>query len=377
MLRQNVNINSYPTKLEPLPAQKTIALGDLHGNTLRLLHQLVRESAVAMQKDDYDKFSDIYSNRPLTTSRRDIDAVLNKITLNKVIILLLGDEVCDRGASDLLSLLLFDRLGDQIEFLASNHWLEFFKQHIFLGINNASIHPEFRFIGDITEFGGSFYGLRTAIANGCIQENEVNDLINRYFNKIKLLSYNITSDGIEIFSHAPVTPETIQFMATILYVKYYDDSPQELAETIDQLNIAFRKRIKNKDNLSEFVRVNNALDRFLWGRYQNIYVFAFNNFKVVNIHGHVGEGVNCYAKLGLWSYLNIDTNLAKSPKTPEGKYYSHLSNAPSLRDILLQEQERQTAAQKETTADPKNERRKSIAGYLGKSITASALQSEE
>lgn len=160
--KRSVNIKEYPSTLQSPSDEMT--LGDLHGNALRLLHFLVSRGIVQISQEDYERFVNIYyeqSNAKIWEECERIEqeatdrikgftalfhylekqanhfnfsnimqffSILDNITVidHSRLIRLIGDELADRGSSDLYTLLLLNKLckGETrvpLEILFSNH----------------------------------------------------------------------------------------------------------------------------------------------------------------------------------------------------------------------------------------------------------------
>lgn len=158
---------------------------------------------------------------------------------------LIGDELADRGSSDIFTLILYDFLKSQnikVTTLLSNHGLEFlsFYQHL-----KTQDNLSYTFAIDPTQTY-SLNGLILLLKNNIVQKNEVLELIEQsYLPTVKVIDYTFTEDGIRLFTHAPIKFAAIKYMAENLKIKYNDSTPQKLAETIDKINNKFQTKLRD------------------------------------------------------------------------------------------------------------------------------------
>jgi hypothetical protein len=109
-----------------------ITVGDLHANPIKLVYSLLRHGVVTLDAKNYTALTELYeAAKPLTAEQlvayRKILAAMHLHPEAKGRILLIGDELADRGQNDLLMLLLFERMRAvdiNYEILLSNHGAE-------------------------------------------------------------------------------------------------------------------------------------------------------------------------------------------------------------------------------------------------------------
>lgn len=154
---------------------------------------------------------------------------------------LIGDELADRGCNDwfTLEILKFLKANDApVTILLSNHGGQFVQDYEKSG---PAIVPRF------TD-KPSLYGLKYMLNAGFLKQTELDDLIgNTYKPMLKLLDYELTEDGIQIFTHAPIVFDYIKYVATQLHVVYNDATAVELATTIDKINTQFQQYVQNNE----------------------------------------------------------------------------------------------------------------------------------
>lgn len=136
---------------QPTPNRQTspddhLTIGDLHGNTFKLLHALIENNVLVLDdKNDYSELNRIYQRfgRDLKSYNKDtfnadlqiFNTIIEKAKLNSIDTLeLIGDDLSDRGNCDLLTLLLIYHLSTKenkpknLHILLSNHGIEFILQ---------------------------------------------------------------------------------------------------------------------------------------------------------------------------------------------------------------------------------------------------------
>jgi hypothetical protein len=390
--RENVDIDQYPDKIASHPSNHVVVLGDLHGNTLKLLHCLIREGMVKLAKEDYETIVSAYKkNQDLGSKLSDqknlikykanlekFKSCLSKCQLNNPCpgLRLIGDDLADRGYNDHWTILLFEKMFElklNYEIIESNHGFEFLKQLIH-GLDKDVIilyKDEKDENEEKNKFGESFYCLRRDMEHKLTDADTINSILKKcYLAKLKMLNYHILSDEqIIIYSHASIEKQHIKELALLFKIQYKDNTVQELAATIDDINKTFSNIILNKEKALQFInhlennpRAFNALNNFINNRYNDIYEnnkanFSNNTnrdkppqpnlpFTVINVHGHVGEitltpfveQVMAYIlSANYFQYLNIDSDVGKHKKfhkSPNGYVIFLSDEAPKLEQSL-------------------------------------------
>lgn len=267
--RDDIDIRQLPKPEEIITALGSITLGDLHGNTLKLLHFLFMHGVIRFKetiKDqyaEYQKFVDAYEaigkldllgNADAETQRDLVEYCAQftqclgslEVCAPNTLVRLIGDELADRGACDYLTLKVLDVLqkaGVRLSILASNHGVEFIEfyedlcQHGTIGTMGSTLPlPGQKF---------SLWALRNLLqADGGCSMEELRRLVNAaYLPFLKLLDYELSAQGIRIFTHAPVRFSVIEHVTRKLGVKYTAHSATALAKTIDAINTAFWQRV--------------------------------------------------------------------------------------------------------------------------------------
>lgn len=307
-----------------------ITLGDLHGNTLNLLHKLMREGVINISPAYYSALASIYLKEAHEITAEDLALfraiVAHSITVNPVrLVRLLGDDVADRGKNDYFMLILLAELQKKnlpLEILLSNHsavlhyafdliaYYKKMKPH-----GRPSVETIGKIIDESSEYVSpvtSLKGLEFFLTHEIVSLAEIEDLVwNFYRPATKLISYTLLDNGdINLYTHAPVGFETIKGLADYYSVSFQCDTAQQLATTIDQINQEFQKDLcsgkfilnyfgecSSRDYSEEDRTFTSPISaphwRLIWNREQASnphYAITFPSlaYKVNVIHGHIG-----------------------------------------------------------------------------------------
>ncbi|MES2614258.1 MAG: hypothetical protein V4591_02465, partial [Bdellovibrionota bacterium] len=150
-----------PKKISDFPDCSIVGTGDTHGNTLRIITDLVKTGMIKeLSEDVYNELSEIIeeaSNEELTfESYNNFKWILSEYleVLNKeTLYLLFGDILSDRQSNDILTLALLNELDNKdlnFEILLSNHDLNFIRRYLAgdSGMNeeiSSSMHKMYKF----------------------------------------------------------------------------------------------------------------------------------------------------------------------------------------------------------------------------------------
>lgn len=336
----------------PQPLAKTrrnhVTLGDIHGNALKLIYSLIEENILTLQpKEDYLKLRDIYKKDPSDLSSEDLAAfkkILSNAKLNKQkSLILVGDELSDRGNNDYFTLLVLQKLRNEdfdVEIMLSNHSMEFIqdfeKPHMTgkarLGRGQAR----------------SLENLAKLIKQGLVDEKEVKQIVHEcYIPTVRAIGYTIKNDGtLSLFSHAPIGLETIKAMAARYDIPYQDDTRTNLIQTIDQINTKVATIFKQGKLYNEMQRPPSSytkgdpipasvpLRRLVWNRGvgSELEVKPSGGFEIRFVHGHIGQKQLLDMKgAPVPSHENLDTNFGKAENRfqADGRKVKHLSRHSS------------------------------------------------
>lgn len=167
------------------------------------------------------------------------------------LILLIGDELSDRGNGDWKMLLLLSELkkrGVDIRSLLSNHGFEFLVSHY---LNYWEEDSPFFLLGSDEDptcpQGRSLVNLRTLIAADLFSEEELHALSESWIDSLNLVtsSYSEEENSVTLYTHAPAGLETIKNLAEKYNMPYCDTTARDLHNTIMAVNQRFKESLKN------------------------------------------------------------------------------------------------------------------------------------
>ncbi|MEI8054946.1 MAG: DnaJ domain-containing protein [bacterium] len=277
---EKVNITEFPKDINQDP-NSVATIGDMHGNTMKLIWCLIREGVIKMQESDFKEMWALYKNIGFNPKDPDkVDAVslkkfkdilANKIKVNKGFnVRLLGDILADRGGNDYLTLKVFEKLeqgGVNPEIVHSDHDAFFVGNYekpvtvkkdakIIAGNGgNVSVdgvdaeNDDGWIFNNVKTQQNSMVGLYSYIKKGLVEQSEVSALYNKYMKpNTNLISYTLHDDKISIYMHAPNNFDVIPNLAKELEINDCDfKSAAGLAKTIDKINKKFRDSYSNQE----------------------------------------------------------------------------------------------------------------------------------
>lgn len=363
---------SIPVDLKKIPesiaSNKHNTIGDIHANTIKMLAFLKALNVVSLDDKSYSNLIEIYFkysdanpySKLYLNDQKKPEVIFNpkfegtavpstefkenlaqcKVVDAKKLVRFIGDVLADRGANDYFTLLLLAVVQDaNIEILLSNHDLEFiiqYEKNILMDQSKDSYinHDACR----------SLFTLKNAFAYNEIKMDEVKNLVEKYYKpKLKLLSYSldVTTNTINIYSHAPICLKTIMSMATKLKINFIENeiyaSPLNLASLIDQINGQFAK-IRDRNEIHTLVdlwkvrpgkppshvTVDNPIERSTWNRVITNDDIIENEKANYNIHFRFGH-TQTVSRPG---YFQYDNTLGQ-PELSKGDLVYCASNSAS------------------------------------------------
>jgi len=371
IISKEVNIYVYPEKDEsnPSPPGSIVTIGDLHANAIKFMYMLIERGVVTgVSKEDYEELVKLYkdySSKAHTLTKgidnkdkslvefyknsflqylNEFKAIIDKIQVNTDLsVRLIGDELADRGANDIFVLWILDKLHKsnlKLDILISNHGSAVFNTGYYADccLDNIGIERG---------FCTSLENLNTLIKAQIVDISDVQKIVRTaYEPKVKALAYAISSNGkeISIFSHAPVCVHIIEGVAQQLAVAYADETALDLTFTIDRINDAFQKKLKEKQlsTLIEFderKQPSSPISRIIWNRNED--VILKNNIKsyvIYNVHGHTDD----LKDINRNGQINLDNTLGKYVDQPTGKYKLHVCKCYKEKLLLSRKKEKLT-----------------------------------
>lgn len=239
----NDNLKQHPTIKKS--SLSLIAVGDLHGNALKLLHFLLKTGVLFWPTDDatppeerYQEFYHAYYASPVTVANlATIKGLIKKLRAppNCPYLRFLGDELADRGQNDLISLWLFECLDEHglaYDCCFSNH------THIFMSLYQQVIINQEPLPALNLAFQ-SINSLYWCMTNGLIEQEEIIRLVNNHKKHLRIINYGLDDSGIYQYSHAPTSHNIDKHLAKKLGLFYIDNTPEFRAWSIEAINQKF------------------------------------------------------------------------------------------------------------------------------------------
>jgi hypothetical protein len=280
-------------------------LGDLHSNYMKFIHFLIRKNILSFNhEDDYEKL--YKEDRTAYFIKRFAEnAQINQERLLKNKIILIGDELADRGKDDTLILFIILSMGfsnNVMDILLSNHGLEFLKWYEAEKKGRANIVRKF-----LNAFTAEFFPpstlshvyklslitLQNHLENDPDLWDVIEELVETFYKPcLKLFSYSLNKDAdgksiITLYAHADFglnqiersSEQKIEGVVEFFNKSrppneppiIFDDSTAEaLAKTIDDINHVFQTRYVKPDRVSSLIpNIDdniNPINNLIWSR---------------------------------------------------------------------------------------------------------------
>lgn len=324
MLIEPANLMHFPALDKQHAATgHVLALGDLHGNAIKLLYFLIRQGIATIDDQQYQQLVEIYFKEVSTLTLADLiqfKTIVNAAHYHsEADICLLGDDLADRGSNDYFTLLVLQAMHQaQVPFtiLLSNHNVEFLK--IYLGgleqqiISSPVNGIYFATTISIGDQDKSLQNLGHLLANNLIEYSEIHTLVKQcYLPHLQLIKLvKDTEKKVVVMTHAPTGLAVIKGLANKYHLPYADQSTDELAQTVDSINQAFQQVVQNQPEEAVYYRIKGdaynipplaePLKCLLWNRVsvhaaegydlQEMH-YLHNGYEIYYISGHNGNGV--------------------------------------------------------------------------------------
>lgn len=361
----NERVNIYELPAVDLAHKGTegthITIGDLHGNTMKLMYMLFKHGiAQNLSGDDYKRLVEIYrtpTNDLSTELLTEFNAILNKIEFRSgSLIRLIGDELADRGSNDYFTLKVIEQLKKHkvpMEITVSNHSIEFIEAY----------EKQDNFHAPMLSQGGhapSLERLQILVERNLVSREEIIDIVKKaYKPTLRAISYslNLDTNEITIYSHAGIGLNSIKSLAEKMAVNYNDATVENLARTIDEINKQFQEHVKHNTIHTLYSRekmyegyggrtdLSDAPFEFiLWNRfYHNIdRPDTHHNYHINFVHGHDSSEPTFN------NIYNLDGNLGKNDSLNIGVYtVLYSQGGVALENTLLQAEEIEAADEQE------------------------------
>jgi len=316
----NESIRVYPDVIGDL-IDKTLVVGDLHGNAMKALYILLRYRVLSLNdKALFDEAWAIYDKTTDDLTAEDLARFEEIVNQAEVclpgLINFIGDEYADRGKNDYFTALIFQKLHDNhvpYRIQVSNHgsYLLYYTE------TGSRLSPELN-LGQLESLD-NYIALKNRLPS---IESKFNQLIEHaYKDHLCLIGYaQPVGEPLYLFTHAPIDEITLQSLAAFFNVTYDSSSLENLVSSIDKINAVAIDLIQ-KDKFScilestsymqsSKIKANDAsrhaVYQILWNRYP---IRCELPCEALNIHGHVGdfELVPPFSQ----SHYNIDSDWGK------------------------------------------------------------------
>lgn len=370
ILPENIDLRKTPTRSEYYSGDESqIVLGDLHGNTLKLINLMIKYGFLKLENPerDYQELVKLYTKAGefknnsdqknfqvgINLTKEDITIyrkILDRATIkNDKYLSLIGDELSDRGFNDYFTLLLFEKMAKndlKFECIASNHGMNFLQWATdFIHSPEATLKKIHNYCYLDNNQGDSLIGLSN-VAENILNENEINNLKdiiqNIYFKRLKIISgiIDLENNSIMNLTHAPVDYEVINQLVKKHHIipsneNIKDKTPMEIMKIYHALNTKlFNSNKAVSDLVTEFHRerdgwddtknipANRALSYCLWNRNIN---FRKDNLKLNNsgssffANGHISASDSDTIRQKYPQILNISDSLGKAWESEKEK----------------------------------------------------------
>lgn len=365
LITTTVDIYQLPSLDTAHPARPNtdITIGDLHSNAMKLLFMLFKHGVASnLTENEYKDLVGIYKT-PIDQLTEEyitiFNTLLNKIRFNNAAkIILIGDELADRGSNDYFILKILEKLYANkvpVEIMLSNHGLEFIKSY------EQQTEPfTCALAGNVTflepQFISSMSNMQSIVDTGLIAQDEVLALTHVVYKQaLRVISYSIDTSNSEIviYSHAGIGLNIIAKLAEKLEITYSDNSIAALAKTIDAINSKFQQYVSQNEiyKLYDPEVISDAyyhqekdISNFpfectMWNRrYDHIArPIVHNGYKICFVHGHDPSD------LSIGNVVNLDNQLGKNINANQGSYtalyasHNQAANNTSSRQAYVQE----------------------------------------
>jgi hypothetical protein len=338
-----VDLKKYPDVIHRHGQDAEVTIGDMHGNTMKLIYFLIREGIIELNpqklaKELFKKLSDVYNGpNPLSTESLEFfESTLKSMTvrLDAPHVRLIGDELADRGKNDLLTLLVLEKLhneGKPPEILFSNHSLGFakvYEEHMTRGFKG----PVMPFLSPTSSLDGM---LTTLKEHPKMKDRVLNIVQHAYLPHLKPLSYSVdhSSKTITVYSHAPVGTEAVDKLKGQygLICEAYQQNVTAFMNCIDKINGRFKENLK--DDVFSAISANkkDAIHYAAWNRnYSGLLrpQFLGDGYRISFVHGHDSDEKDINKTPS--HVVCLDNILGKDPEETTGEYSVYITPAPKV-----------------------------------------------
>lgn len=318
VVEKQIDLEVYPQQDNAHPAcpANQVTIGDCHSNPLKIIHFLIKQNILNLEREDYKTLKSIFNNSEfnnpqirLTQKASDDIETFNKILSNTSfnpvgMVRFIGDIIADRGPNDYFILKILQALNSKrvpVEILLSNHDLEFIRARENIHVGKQA----FELTWLLPNFTHSMLQMQRLIDNKVISmEDVLNTFDSHYKPNLRAISYSLSPDKqqITLFSHAPVDYRIIKALVNKLntvslkldpayQITFADESPELLAKTIDRINEVFAYYVNTNsthilyddDKIAESGGLNAQID---FNKHPFEFLIWNRNFKLKHANRH-------------------------------------------------------------------------------------------
>ena len=106
-ITKGVTITKYPESISSNPKGSTVTFGDMHGNTMKLLWNLIQEGVIKIGSQEFDQMWKAYRENDVETFISLIDRI--EVVRPDLKVRLIGDVFADRGQNDYFTLKVLEK----------------------------------------------------------------------------------------------------------------------------------------------------------------------------------------------------------------------------------------------------------------------------
>ena len=367
--RDKINLDELPSTIRYWPPASEITYGDLHGNSLKMLWQLIHEGAIKLQDpQDYKELADIYFDATWSSLSKahfnKFEEILTRSTLGVsqgVKFRFIGDMLADRGANDALTLAILNTMKTHkipYEIILSNHDVWFLIDFdVKTGLKDTK--PYAYSAGDSAKSVRDFYHLLSREPD--LRGKFTAIIRTAYLPHLKLLSYSSGQKGVSrlaVYSHAPISfspgsrDNAPDFNDTLdLLLQFYqlpskkslsesEPTVEKLPAMIDALNAKFQSSLQSEEEWPSWRKIQDAesenplfcFRQLIWQRpgEPQFEEFRQEHPEITFVHGHDITPSRLPTGANIDNVENIDNGFGKGGPRQAGDTYKIFTVSPPV-----------------------------------------------
>lgn len=327
-----------------------VALGDLHGNALLMLHQSITTGHLKVKDEGtFTKLQQAYHSGDSATFNKLLpDAVKRGAAEGRII--MVGDVLADRGLSDFCSLNVLaqmDKLKVKYDVLLGNHDLAAFGQCQSLvpaynpdanpipaapspAITWASESMREPAVASLPRFDSPEYAARGASKDGFKNVGEAKEAYTKLMNKAYIPHLHLlqpASVGAFCYSHAPLTGEACKTLVPLME-KELESQGRPVPPNLDEMTST---KLAYMDKLFLNLMFENNGVTMINDNWNKLFAAAVDGVKYSSIKGSQKPTKDVWFFLGqmLYRQANMkDIGLTKDVQNENGEMVTELLGAP-------------------------------------------------